>query len=114
MRFRHPVFVVLVSAILVVVVLSLSAFPQVDGGAIIGTVTDQAGARIAGAEVTVTNVETNQPTRVTTNEEGAFAVKLLRIGMYSVSVEKKGFQKTIQQSVEVGVNQSVKLDLALK
>src|SRR5262249_35288056 len=87
---------------------------QVDRGAIVGTVTDQAGARIAGAEVTVTNVETNQPTRVTTNEEGAFAAKLLRIGTYSVSAEKKGFQKTVQQNVEVGVNQSVKADLALK
>ena len=85
-----------------------------DRGAIVGTVTDQGGARIAAAEVTVTNVETNQSTRVTTNEEGAFAANLLRIGTYSVSAEKKGFQKTVQQNVEVGVNQSVKADLALK
>src|SRR5215470_7469033 len=113
MRFRHVVMLVLVSAI-PVLTLSVSAVAQVDRGAIVGTVTDQAGARIAGAEVTVTNVETNQSTRVTTNEEGAFAANLLRIGTYSVSVEKKGFQKTVQQNVEVGVDQSVKVDLALK
>jgi hypothetical protein len=91
-----------------------SGYAQVDRGAIVGTVTDQAGARIAGAEVTVTNIGANQPTKVTTNGEGTFAANLLRIGTYSVTAEKKGFQKTVQENVEVGVNQSVRVDLVLK
>src|SRR5579862_5980783 len=113
MKFLKAVPAVLFSFVLV----SLLTFPasaQVDRGAIVGAVTDQAGARIAGAEVTVTNVETNQPTKVISNDEGAFAANLLRIGTYSVSAEKKGFQKTVQQNVEVGVNQSVKVDVVLK
>ena len=113
MRLRQVMPVVVFSSLLVLL-FSLSAAAQVDRGAIVGTVTDQAGARISGAEVTVTNVETNQPTRVVTNDEGAFAANLLRIGTYSVSVEKAGFQTTVRQSVEVGVDQSVKIDLVLK
>ena len=87
---------------------------QVDRGAIVGTVTDQAGARVEGAQVIVTNILTNQPTRVVTNGEGAFAANLLRIGTYSVSAEKQGFQTTIQQNVQVAIDQSVKVDLVLK
>ena len=113
MWFRKAVPAVLFSFV-VVSLFTYSAWAQVDRGAIVGAVTDQAGARIAGAEVTVTNVETNQPTKVISNDEGAFSANLLRIGTYSVSAEKKGFQKIIQQNVEVGVNQSVKVDLVLK
>ncbi len=113
MLLRHDVPAVLSSFVLTLALIA-SATAQVDRGAIVGTVTDQAGARIANAEVTVTNIGVNQPTKVTTNEEGAFAANLLRIGTYSVAVEKKGFQKTVEQSVEVGVNQSVRLDLVLK
>jgi hypothetical protein len=94
--------------------LTSSVVAQVDRGAIVGTVTDQAGARIAGAEVIVTNVGANQPTKVTTNEEGSFTATLLRIGTYSVTAEKKGFRKTVQENVDVGVNQAVRVDLVLR
>lgn len=112
---RHDVSAIpFIFMLAIVLGLTNAAVAQVDRGAIVGMVTDQAGARIAGAEVTVTNVETNQPTKVMTNDEGAFAANLLRIGIYSVSAEKKGFQKTVQQNVEVGVNLSVKVDMVLK
>ena len=113
MSFLKAVPAVLFSFVLVSL-LTFSASAQVDRGAIVGAVTDQAGARIAGAEVTVTNIETNQPTKVISSDEGAFAANLLHIGTYSVSAEKKGFQKTVQQNVEVGVNQSVKVAVVLK
>src|SRR5579871_6429693 len=113
MWFRKAVPAIL-SSLVLVSLFTFSAWAQVDRGAIVGAVTDQGGARIAGAEVTVTNVETNQPTKVISNDEGAFSANLLRIGTYSVSAEKKGFQRTVQQNVEVGVNQSVKIDLVMK
>jgi Carboxypeptidase regulatory-like domain len=111
--FRRSIPAVLAS-ILVWLALTNSAVAQVDRGAIVGTVTDQGGARIADAEVTVVNVGANQSTKVTTNGEGAFARNLLRVGTYSVTAEKKGFQKTVQENVEVGVNQSVRVDIVLK
>jgi hypothetical protein len=89
-------------------------FAQVDRGGIIGLVTDPAGARVSGAQVTVTNLGTNQPVNVNTNENGQYAADLLRIGTYSITVEKQGFQKAVQSNVEVGVNQTVRVDIALR
>ena len=94
MLHRNDVHAVLYSLV-AVFLFSITASAQVDRGAIVGTVTDQAGARIAGAEVTVTNVGTNQATRFVTNEEGAFSANLLRVGTYTVTAERKGFQKTL-------------------
>src|SRR2546426_7215561 len=91
-----------------------SVVAQVDRGSIVGLVTDPAGARVAGAQVTATNVSTKQSVQVTTDDTGRYAADLLRIGTYSVSIEKHGFQKAVEPSVEVGVNQVVRVDIALK
>ena len=88
-------------------------FAQVDRGGIVGLVTDPAGARVAGAQVTVSNLATNQSVVVSTDEQGHYAADLLRIGTYSVTVEKPGFQRAVQSSVEVGVNQTARVDIAL-
>ncbi|MGC2183322.1 MAG: carboxypeptidase regulatory-like domain-containing protein [Terriglobales bacterium] len=88
-------------------------FAQVDRGSIVGLVTDPAGARVAGAQVTVSNLATNQSVVVASDEQGHYAADLLRIGTYSVTVEKPGFQRAVQSSVEVGVNQTARVDIAL-
>src|ERR1700682_6214496 len=87
---------------------------QVDRGSIVGLVTDPAGARVSGAQVTVTNLATNQSISVTTDENGQYSADLLRIGMYSVTVEKQGFQKAVQSNVDVVVNQTARVDIALR
>lgn len=38
---------------------------QVDRGSIVGLVTDPAGARVSGAQLTVTNLAANQPISLT-------------------------------------------------
>jgi hypothetical protein len=86
---------------------------QVDRGSIVGLVTDPAGARVPGAQVTVTNLAANQSISVTTDEQGQYAADLLRIGTYSITVEKPGFQKAVQPAVDVGVNQTARVDIAL-
>jgi hypothetical protein len=87
---------------------------QVDRGSIVGLVTDPAGARVSGAQVTVTNLAANQSISVTTDENGQYAADLLRIGTYSVTFEKQGFQKAVQSNVDVGVNQTARVDIALR
>jgi len=96
-----------------VLLLSTNAFAQVDRGAIVGTVSDASGARVADADVTVTNLETNQPFQFKTDSEGNYSAPLLKIGRYSVRVEKQGFNSSLEPSVDVGVNQVVRVDLAL-
>src|ERR1035437_881487 len=107
--------VVLLSAFLgFVLIATIPAAAQVDRGAIVGTVTDPSGARIANARITITSLETSQSVHLTTNEEGNYNANLLKIGTYSVSATKQGFGKTVQASVDVAVNQSVRVDLVLK
>lgn len=102
--------IVLVAAIVVPATLTA----QVDRGSIVGAISDPSGARVPGAQVTVTNLETNQSTRVISDDAGNYKADLLRIGTYSVTVEKEGFQKAVQTTVEVAVNQSARVDFALR
>ncbi len=97
-----------------VVSLSATASAQVDRGAIVGTVSDASGARVADADVTVTNLQTNQASQFKTDGEGNYSAQLLKIGRYSVRVEKQGFSSSLESSVDVGVNQVVRVDLALQ
>ena len=90
------------------------AAAQVDRGAIVGIVTDPSGARVSNAEVTITNRDTGQPIRLTTDDEGNYKASLLKIGPYSVAATKQGFETTVQANVDVAVNQSVRVDLVLK
>jgi hypothetical protein len=92
---------------------AVACFAQVDRGAIVGTVTDQNAAVIPGAAVTVTNSETGQAVRLTTNETGGYMAGALLIGTYSVSAEKSGFQKILQSNVRVDVNKVIRVDLTL-
>src|SRR5881396_1863969 len=87
---------------------------QVDRGGVVGTVTDSSRAVVPGVTVTITHVGTNQSTKLTTDVNGSYTANLLHIGTYTVTVEKEGFQKTVQSNLEVGVNQVVRVDLVLQ
>ena len=66
------------------------AFAQRDLGTIAGTVTDQTGAAIPNAKVTITEVATNQSYAVTTTAAGEYVRPALKPGIYTVSAEAKG------------------------
>ncbi|MFN7993475.1 MAG: TonB-dependent receptor [Bryobacteraceae bacterium] len=61
-------------------------------GAVLGVVTDSTGAAVAGAQVTVENLDTRFTKVVTTSAEGSFEVLALPIGPYTVSVSLQGFK----------------------
>src|SRR5436190_8097368 len=96
------------------IVLATVCVAQVDRGEIVGTVTDPSGARISGAQITLMNLQTGQSIHLTTDNEGTYSAKLLKIGTYAVSANRQGFQTTVQSTVDVAVNQSVRVDLMLK
>src|SRR5437867_3509304 len=98
----------------VVISCSSTLIAQVDRGNIVGTVSDPSGANVEGAKVVIRNLATDQSVEVTTDSSGAYAANLLRIGTYSVTVERQGFKKAVSSSVEVGVNQVVRVDLNLQ
>jgi hypothetical protein len=104
------------AALLVVagVLASGSAWAQAVYGSIAGTVFDSSGAPIPNASVTVTNVERNTTTSVTTNESGNYAQTHLIIGHYTVRVEAPGFNVEVQQGVELAIDTVSTVDFHLK
>src|SRR6266851_5186133 len=104
-------------AILIAFTLVLAApsiiHAQVESGSIVGTVRDSSGAVAAGASVTVTSTETNIARNVKTDAVGEYAVTLLKVGTYSVSVEHSGFRTSVQNGIKLDVNQVVRIDVTL-
>src|SRR5439155_14661802 len=85
-------------------------------GRIAGTIKDQNGAVIVGAEVTVVNRATGDERRVTTDSEGNYAVPLLPPGAYLVKVTAQGFNQGNESSlntVQVFITQTTPADAVL-
>jgi hypothetical protein len=75
-------------------------------GRIRGTVTDQSGAVIPGAKVTVTNTTTAISKSMDSSPNGDFElVNLLAPGLYNVAIQKEGFQGFQQTAIHLDVNE---------
>ena len=72
-------------------------------GAVSGTITDKAGAPLAGAAVRLSSSQTSRT--YITGTDGSFRVGLLNPGAWTVEITKGGFQK-ITQTISVLVNQT--------
>jgi len=87
---------------------------QKDTGSIVGTVKDPAGAVVAGAKVTITDLERGQNFTATTSEAGEYVAGPLRIGRYTVTVEKGGFKKAVSETVDLDVQQRIAVNITLE
>jgi hypothetical protein len=85
-----------------------------DVGSIVGTVTDPTGAAVASAKVQVANIATNITKEITTSDSGNFTVPYLRPGVYRVTVEAAGFDKSVVDNISLVVAQERRVDVALK
>lgn len=83
-------------------------------GLIQGTVTDQNGAVVSGASVTVRNVNTGFERTVTSNSDGFFTAPLLPLGIYRVSTTASGFSNSILENVQVTIGNTLSLNIGLK
>ena len=99
---------------LVCLTLCFPAVCQNTNGRIIGIVTDPQGAALTGAKVTVANAGTNIQKTVLTDSTGSYQVLDLPIGSYVVTVEMKGFTKSITHPQELNINQSLRVDVVMK
>lgn len=79
-----------------------------------GIVTDQSGATISGAAVTVRNLETGAGRTTTTEEAGQYRVFSLPIGEYEVRVTKQGFAEQIRTGIRLVVGQDASADVTLR
>ena len=81
-------------------------------GNIVGTITDPSGAIVGGAEVVITNVDTNQSVDLHSNASGAFNSGALLAGRYKVRISAKGFS-SVNQMVAVSVGNTATANVRL-
>ena len=82
-------------------------------GTIQGTVTDNSGAVVVGAEVTAVHKATGTARTTLTGDSGAFRFDLLPVGNYNITATKSGFSKSIT-SMELMVGQTATINAQLK
>jgi outer membrane receptor protein involved in Fe transport len=112
--FTFRLCLALAVAMLGIMSLSISTHAQLTRGAISGTVRDEAGASVPGAQVRVINPQTNVTRDASTNDDGFFRVGALDSGTYTVTVEKTGFGKIENREVSVQQSSETTFDVALK
>ena len=90
-----------------------SAYAQAASGEILGRVTDQQGAVVAGATVTAKETTTGRTRTTTTNTEGNYSFPLLQPGTYEVTAEAPNMGKGVA-TVQVLLQQRRDANFSLK
>ncbi len=96
-----------------VLALAIPLISQTTSGRILGSISDQSGASVAGATVTVTDVQRGTARTFTTDASGEYVAPELQPGVYKVRAEAKGFKSVERPNIAVEVAQDVRVDLAL-
>jgi hypothetical protein len=79
-----------------------------------GAVTDETGAVITGATVTLTQVATGQSRTAVSNSAGFYTFPQVKPDKYRLKVERQGFAPLVREEVLLQVGDTVVLDLAMK
>src|SRR5712672_788375 len=103
-------------ALLVLLCMATATLASAQGldGTLRVTVTDASGASVESATVKVINEATNLSVSSNTSSAGTYVFPNLKIGTYSISVEKDGFKKSIQKGVTVASNQVAEAKVLLE
>src|SRR5579871_2630766 len=104
-------FLVFAGALLVV---SFSSFAQTDRGTITGTVTDPAGAVIAGASVEARNDATGAVYQAASSATGNYTVAQLPVGTYNLTVSAPGFRQLVRAGLVVEVAATLRVDALMQ
>ena len=101
-------------SILVFLCAGLCAAQQnVTSASLSGRIDDARGAVVSGANVTATNLETNQRQTTTSDHEGRYRFPYLRTGDYDVTIDAPGFA-TITKRLTLSIGQAVDLPVKLE
>jgi hypothetical protein len=103
-----------VAAICAVILVCLPASSQTTAGRVLGTVSDQSGAAVAGARVLVTDTQHGESRTFTTDDSGGYVAPELLPGTYKIQVESKGFKTTERPNVVVEVATDERVDFTLQ
>src|SRR5207302_8196571 len=89
------------------------AVAQTPTAEVTGRVTDQTGAVVIGARLTVIGVDTGVKRETTSNDQGNYTIPLLNPGNYQITVVKEGFRPINRSGITLNVGQAARLDFSL-
>jgi hypothetical protein len=104
----------IVLIVLALSLLSLPALAQSTAGRVLGSVTDQSGAAVAGATVVVTDTQRGTSRTLTTDASGSYVAPDLIPGTYKIHVEAKGFKSVERLNTVIEVATDVRADVTLQ
>ena len=81
---------------------------------VIGTITDQSGAAIPSATITLTNVATNISTTAKSNGSGQYTFPTVTPGTYRVNISKQGFKDATVQNLVVDISKSYLVNVTMQ
>jgi len=99
--------------VLFVLLLTGSSPAQTSSGTLRGRVTDPTGAVIPQATISATGTN-GQKATATSDNQGAYELKGLSPGQYTVSTAAKGFAVSTEQNVAISAGQVQQFDIALE
>ena len=100
---------------LLLVFWTASAFAQSQiTGRIVGTIKDEKGAVIVGAEITAVSKTTGEERNVTTGKDGNYSVALLRPGEYRMKASANGFKSLVFDRVGVTITETTTVNVELQ
>ncbi len=88
-------------------------FSQEFRATLAGHVSDQSGAAVAGAKVQVKSVDTGSVSVASTDENGDYQAAFLNPGPYTITVERAGFQRSVQDGLQLQVAEKAQLNIVL-
>jgi hypothetical protein len=102
------------SAVLGLLLPCLPAFSQGNAGRILGSISDQSGGSVAGAAVTIKDVERGIIRSLIADDAGQYSAPNLLPGKYTVRVEANGFKSVEHSDLLLEVGQDLRVDLTLQ
>ena len=86
---------------------------QAPTGTILGTVKDASGAVVAGASVTVKNLDTSLSRTANTEADGSYRFSALPVGNYEIDVTHEGFNAAVLTGLTLTVGQEAVMNVTL-
>src|ERR1051325_10778687 len=99
---------------IVMILSGIAAIAQLTTGNITGTVTDQSGATVPGASVTLKNTENGATRTALSGETGKYEAFSLPTGTYEISASLAGFRTVTRTGINLAVGQNAVVDFALQ
>jgi hypothetical protein len=102
------------SLLLLALAYTQALWGQAVSATLVGTVTDNTGAIVPKATVTILENATSITHVAVTNESGNYTFPDLTPGSYNVTISSKGFKKETRPAVDVAVNTTTRVDFTLQ